>query len=449
MATRPRPRSAMVHASPAALLAVLLAASACAGARGRGGPPARDWHVPSVGAVSRPVSGAGVSAVTTLGIDGRLRTLVVGLTEGRPLWTRPATIAGRPAGMGVAPPAVAGTPGRTVVVAVEPAGRRAAIVARDARTGMPRWTRPVDSTLGPAACGDAVCVAESTARKNAAFTVLDAATGRPVWRTPGVAEVEWADRRRVVVLRMAAAPAIEAYDLASGRRLWTFPIERALGHGVDLTGGWSFGTLDDVLIGYFGPYRARPGGRPSAFGFFAVRLTDGERQWARRRLLRVRPGANPAVALIAREVDAHDRPGGFVQLDPRYGGTVTPAPVVATEPAGGWPAFPADLSALGLVAPGRAGRAYDLRTGRPLAGHVTAWSYCAAPSPLKIAGQRGFRPVAALCPYDLRTGGRLSSEKPPPGWYTGAADGWRVWRDEEGGLHGRRDAKGTAPGMYG
>jgi hypothetical protein len=54
-----------------------------------------------------------------------------------------------------------------------------------------------------------------------------------------------------------------------------------------------------------------------------------------------------------------------------------------------------------------------------------------------------------LCPYDLKTGRRLdATNSVPPGWYTGSVDGWRVWRDERGALHGVHDGDGTSPGMY-
>lgn len=440
-------RSRRVAPAVPVALAALAAAAGCAGTRAGDRPHApAAWHDGGAAAVSRPVTNAGVTAVTALGAGGRLRTLVLDTATGRPLWARTATVAGRPPVMGVAPPAVAGPPGRPVVVSVEPRGAGTAVVARDARTGTRRWSRPAAGTFGPQACGDAVCVTESTARANASFAVLDPATGAVRWRTPGLGEVEWADARRVVLFRMAAHPLVEARDPATGRRLWASPVEAALGRGVDLSGGWSFGALDGDLVGYVGPY-APHGGRPSASGFFALRLDDGRRLWARRRLLRVYPGADPAVAPIAREIGAGGRAGAFTQLDPRTGRTVARAPAGGVPATGRWPALAADLSALGLLTPGGPDRAYDLRSGRPLAGHVTAWSLCASPAP--VPGLPGFRPAAALCPYDLMTGRRSGTDDPPPGWYTGAAGGWRVWRDERGGLHARHDANGTIPGMDG
>ncbi|MCO6006709.1 PQQ-like beta-propeller repeat protein [Actinoallomurus purpureus] len=408
------------------------------------------WQDTSAGAVGRPAIGGGVTAVPVVGTDGRLRMTVFDLTSGRRLWSQPTATAGRPADLGIASAAVAPSLDRAVVVSVEPRSSAAAVVGRNARDGRQLWARTVGTTLGPARCGDAVCVSESIARKNARFVVLKAATGETSWTMPGVAEVEWADDRRVVVFRIAEHPVVEAHDLRSGRLLWSFAVEDALGRAVDLSGGWSFGAVDDCLIGYLAPYRGRQGAPLSAFGFFSLRLGDGGLQWVHRRSLRIYPSANPAVALITREVDRRDQYGGFTQLDPRTGRTVAAIPVTPNPGGGWWPAFPADLSALGLLNPSHAGRAYDLRTGHLLAGHVRAWSLCTVTStPLKINGNTGFFPAPALCPYDLMTGRRLASADPPPGWYTGAVDGWRVWRDDRGGLHGRHDADGTVPGMLG
>lgn len=198
------------------------------------------------------------------------------------------------------------------------------------------------------------------------------------------------------------------------------------------------------------PYQARSNGPLSAFGFFSLRLADGKQQWVRKRLLRVYPSANPAVALITREVDDADRYGGFTQLDLRTGRSVTRLGATGAPPANWWLAFPPDLSAVGFLAHDKPGHMYDLRTGRAVSGHTQGWSFCTTkPAPLKITGQNGFYPIAALCPYDLKTGRRLDAANAvPPSWYTGSVGGWRVWRDERGGLHGVHDGAGTSPGMY-
>ena len=445
MVTHSRLRSASVPVQ----IAVLLATASCGGASGGTHGPKGAWNDTSIDAVSRPSISSGYTAVTALRSDGRLQTVAFDVAHGKRLWAQPATIAGRPAAMGVAPPAVTGPADKPMVAGVEPRGTGVALVGRDARTGAQRWLRPIGSTFGPARCGDLLCVSESTARKTASFTVLDPATGEQVWHMPGVAEVEWADPHRVVLFRMSAHPAVEAHDLATGKQLWTFPVEKALGKGADLSGGWAFGSLGDALVGYLAPYQAQKGGSLSAFGFFSVRLSDGRQEWARKRLLRVYPSANPAVALITREVDDADRYSGFTQLDPRTGRTVSQVSAAGAPKSDWWLAFPPDLSSLGFLAHGRAGRVYDLRTGRTVAGHAHGWSFCTtAPTPLKISGQQGFYPIAALCLFDLKTGKRLDTDDAPPGWYTGAVDGWRVWRDEKGGLHGLRDANGTSPGMY-
>jgi outer membrane protein assembly factor BamB len=355
---------------------------------------------------------------------------------------------------------VAGPAGRAVVLSVEPrsAGRwPAALVARDARGGAPRWTRPVHSTHGPVRCGGYVCVAEFTARSDARFVTLDPATGRTLWRSPGIATVEWAGPRRAVLFRMTGRPALEARDLATGRRLWSFPVERAVGRGVRPAGGWAFGALADpaggapILVGHVAPHQEGAGGRLSAFGFFALRTSDGRPLWVRDRLLRVYPGADPSVALVTREVSATGAYGGFVRLDPRTGRTLGRIPAERAPSGAWWLAFPADLSKLGFLSQGAAGAAYDLGGTAPVSARgLRVWSFCTVdPAELLIQGQRGFFPVAPLCAYDLGTGRRAADPGPPPAWYTGATDGWRIWRDERGALHAIKDAKNDLPGMYG
>ncbi|MGI5225910.1 PQQ-binding-like beta-propeller repeat protein [Actinoallomurus sp. CA-142502] len=448
MAPHRRLLSALIPAQTAALM---LGAAACGGSSDT--PAAADrpaWNDTAVDAVSRPVIGSGFTASTALGRDGHLQTVVSDVRSGKRLWARPAVISGRPAAMGVAPPAIAGTAGHTVVASVETQGHGTALVGRDARTGAQRWTRAVGTTFGPARCGTLLCVSEQTARKSAAFTVLNPETGKPAWHMPGVAEVEWAGPGRVVVFRMSAHPTVEAHDLATGKEVWAFPVENALGRGADLSGGWAFGSVGDTLIGYLAPYQTRANGPLSAFGFFSLRLDDGKQQWVRKRLLRVYPSANPAVSLITREVDDHDRYGGFTELDPRTGRSVTRLTTSGTPKATWWLAFPDNLSAVGFLAHDQPSLMYDLRTGKAVGGHARAWSFCTTtPAPLKITGQQGFYPIAALCPYDLKSGHRLdAAQAVPPSWYTGAVDGWRVWRDERGGLHGVHDGDGTSPGMY-
>jgi outer membrane protein assembly factor BamB len=452
--SRKRLLSAVISV-PIAIGASLLAG--CSGDdAGAGRTAAVAWTQNGVNVVSKPAVGAGVAAVTELRGDGRLRTSVFDLAGGgRRLWTQPATMAGRLAGMGVQPPAVvAAPPAPPLVVSLEPrpaSGRPATLVARDARTGRQRWARPVDSTFGPADCGPYVCVSESTARATARFVALDPATGKDRWRLPGIAEVEWSDARRVVLFRMARRPVLESHDLRTGATQWSFAVDEAVGAGLNLTGGWDFGTIGDTLVGHIAPYQAGGGRRLSSFGFFGVRLTDGRLVWRRPGLLRVYPSASPATALITRVVDRRGRYAGFVRLDPRTGRSTGQLPAAAPPRATWWLSFPADLSAVGFLVPGHAGTAYDLSRGTAIApSGLRAWSFCTvSPPPLKIVGQRGFYPVAALCAYDLTTGRRATPPGAPPAWYTGAVDGWRVWRDEHGALHAVHDARGTTPGMYG
>ncbi|GII77859.1 hypothetical protein Sru01_28410 [Sphaerisporangium rufum] len=447
-------------AKPALALAGVLALAGCSGstAATEAAPPA--WHNTRLVAVSRVAAAGGVAAVTSLRPDGTLRTAALDLSTGRELWDRPATMAGRLPGMGVPPPAVVTTsPGQAVVAAVAPAAaggasgaRKAALVAVDARTGRQRWTRPVGSTFGPQPCGAYLCMTENTALTSARMVVLDPLTGEVRWRLPGIAEVQWSDSARVVVLRLARHPVLAALDLKTGRPAWRLPVEKALGHGIDLSGGWAFGTAGTNLVGYIAPYTNPKRRTTSTFGVFSVRLADGKVNWLRPSVVRVYPSGNPGVAPIVRPVDRRGQYGGFARLDPVSGrvlGQITADKVPGT---GWWLAFPDDLNQLGFLKPSAPGAAFDLATARatPVQGR-RGWSFCTTdPKPLPLAHlPAGFYSVAALCEFDLATGRRVPGATPPPTWFTGSHDGWRLWRDERGALHAVHDTQGTTPGMYG
>ena len=135
--------------------------------------------------------------------------------------------------MGVSAPAIIETaPGQAVVVAVDPVkkGRwNAGLVARDARTGTQKWTRPVHSTFGPQRCGPYICLSEHTALSTRPRGGDRPGHRQALWKLPGIAEVEWSDPDRVVLLRLAANPMIESYELKTGKLQWQQPIEQALG----------------------------------------------------------------------------------------------------------------------------------------------------------------------------------------------------------------------------
>lgn len=414
------------------------------------------WHNPQVNAVSRTVSGAGVAATTSLQPNGTLETVALDLATGQTLWAHPTTMVGRLPGMGVQPPALVDLgDGRGVIASLAPGKHgkwNATLVARDARTGRRLWTRPVHSTFGPQPCGDRLCMAENTALSSARMVVMDPATGRVEWRMRGIAEVEWADRTRLVVLRMAAHPVLEARALATGKRLWRLPVEQALGTGVDLSGGWSFGATDKDLVGYIAPYTDPVKRTVSTFGFFSVRLADGAVNWMRPSVVRVYPSGNPGVAPVVRPVDRQGRFGGFAVLEPDSGRVTGQISAAQVPGPGWWLAFPSRLDQLGFLRHGTRGTVFDLPSGRtaPVEGR-RGWSFCVTdPKPLKLTGiAPGFYPVAALCEYDLATGKRVPDAGAPPLWFTGSQNGWRIWRDEKGGLHALKDADTTLPGMYG
>ncbi|MEV5576261.1 hypothetical protein AB0L06_40040 [Spirillospora sp. NPDC052269] len=482
--------------------AVCAALAGCSGGGSSDATGSRGWSAAGLDVVSKAEIRDGIAAVTALRPDGALETDTFDLARGKRLWARPATMLGRTPDQGVQPPAM---PGRFVAT-VEPEGRgvpegrsraeghgeveghsgpegraeaedrgaregRAGaegpsgaegrggadgrggvLVARDARTGVLLWTRDVQGTFGPQACGPMLCLTERTGGKDTRFVALDpSADGRELWRMDGVAEVEWADASRVVVLRMTRHPSLEAHDLRGGGTLWTFPVEAAVGNGVDLSGGWAFGSLGASIVGYIGPDQGERGQAPASFGFFSVRLADGVLVWRRPRRLRVYPSASPAVGLITRSVTADGGDGGFERLDPATGRTSATVPA-DRAPRSAWSlSLSSDMTRIGFLTPDRPGRAVALDNAAPVqARGLRTWSFCAVrPSALKITGQPGFYPTAPLCGYDLGSGRRLADPGPPPGWYTGSTDGWRVWRDESGTLHALHDAKGTSPGMYG
>ncbi|MFC4534273.1 PQQ-binding-like beta-propeller repeat protein [Sphaerisporangium dianthi] len=443
-------------AKPALTLAGILAMAGCSGSKAAGDETHPTWRNDAVNAVSRATVAAGVATVTSMSADGTLETTALDLSGGKKLWARPATIAGRLPGMGVQPPAAVETgAGQGVIAAVEPVERgrwSAALTAVDARTGQRKWSRPVHSTFGPQRCGPYICVSENTALASARMVVLDPRTGRTLWKLPGIAEVEWSDAARVVMLRMAKHPVLSSHDVTTGKPVWQLPVEQALSPGVDLSGGWAFGASGADLVGYVAPYTNPGKNRVSSFGVFSVRLSDGRVNWLRPSVVRVYPSGSPGLAPVVRPIDQQGQYGGFARLDPGTGrvtGQITAEQVPGT---GWWLAFPGDMARLGFLKPGGAGSAFDLVSGRPAPVQgQRGWSFCVTdPKPLPLRGAgRGFYSTAALCEFDLATGKRLPGTSAPPPWFTGSQNGWRLWRDEKGAVHAVQDATGSAPGMYG
>src|SRR3569833_2266269 len=94
VATHRRLRSALI---PAQLAALVVGSAACGGSSGSsGGAATPAWNDTAVTAVSRPVTGSGVTAVTALRPDGHLQSVVNDVRDGMRLWARPAVISGRP-----------------------------------------------------------------------------------------------------------------------------------------------------------------------------------------------------------------------------------------------------------------------------------------------------------------------------------------------------------------
>ncbi|NRQ38155.1 PQQ-binding-like beta-propeller repeat protein [Nonomuraea sp. NN258] len=437
-------------------LAATLAASACSGSDAAT-TAYPTWHNTQVNVVSRTAAAAGVVTATSMKPDGSLETAALDLANGKKLWSHPATMAGRLPGMGVSAPAIVET-GRNqaVVVALDPAKKQprwnATLIARDARTGAQKWSRPVHSTFGPQRCGPYVCLSEHTALANARLVVLDPNSGKIMWKLPGISEVEWSDPARVLLLRLAANPMIESYDVKTGKLQWQQPIEQALGPGIDMSGGWAFGATGDNLVGYVAPYTNPRTKKVSTFGLFSIKITEGTVNWMRPSVVRVYPSGNPGYAPVVRPVDRQGAYGGFARLDSETGRVLGQVTGAAVPGSGWWLAFPDRMDKLAFLKHGTKGSAFDLGTGRSVAvDDQRAWSFCVTdPKPLPLRAQPpGFYSTAAICEFDLATGKRLRAAAPPPPWFTGSQDGWRLWRDEKGALHATNDRTATTPGMYG
>jgi hypothetical protein len=446
------------HAKPALVLAGVLTLAGCSGgeASQAATPAYPAWHNTEMNAVSRTTVAGGVATTTSMKPDGTLETVAVDLASGKKLWAHPTTMAGRLPGMGVPAPAIVETGGgQAVTVTVGPAkqGRwKATLIGLDARTGTRRWTRPVHSTFGPQRCGPYVCVSENTALTTARVVVLSPVTGKVMWKLPGIAEVEWSDASRVVFLRLAQHPVLESYDLKTGKVGWQLPIERALGMGVDMSGGWSFGATTGNLVGYIAPYTNPKTKKVSAFGMFSAKLADGKVNWIRPSVVRVYPSGSPGFAPVVRPVDQQGQYGGFARLDAESGRVLGQIPVAQVPSAGWWLSFPSRMEKIGFLRHDKPGNSFDLATGQAAeVKNERGWSFCVTdPKPLPLKKQNpGFYSVASLCEFKLADGKRVAGSGIPPVWFTGSQDGWRTWRDEKGGLRAIKDGSGPTPGMYG
>lgn len=441
-----------------ALTGILAALTGAAGCSGSDAATAEfpTWQNTTVNAVSRMATAGGVVTTTSMRSDGGLETVALNLKDGKTLWRYPATMAGRLPGMGVSTPAIIETAkNQAVVVALDPAkkGRwNATLIARDGRTGKQLWTRPIHSTFGPQRCGRHVCLSEHTALNNARVVVLDPTTGKLMWKLPGVAEVEWSDTGRVLLLRLAANPMIESYELKSGKLQWQQPLEQALGPGIDMSGGWAFGATGENLTGYLAPYTNPSTKKVSTFGLFSMKISDGTINWMRPSVVRVYPSGSPGFAPVVRPVDQQGAYGGFARLDSDSGRVIGQITAAEVPGSGWWLAFPERMDKLGFLKHDTKGTAFDLATGTSVpVDDQTGWSFCVTdPKPLPLRAQAtGFYSVAALCEYDLATGKRITTSAAPPSWFTGSQDGWRLWRDDKGAVHATDDGTQTTPGMYG
>ncbi|MFC4122225.1 PQQ-binding-like beta-propeller repeat protein [Nonomuraea zeae] len=440
---------------PSLVLAGTLAVTACSGSdAATSNFPT--WNNSQVNAVSRMAVAGDVVTTTSMKPDGTLETVAVGLRDGRRLWAHPATMAGRLPGMGVSTPAIVETgKGQGVVVALDPAkkGRwNATLVAREAHSGVQKWTRPVHSTFGPQRCGPYVCLSEHTALAKARMVVLDPATGKTLWKLPGISEVEWSDPSRVLLLRLAANPMIESYEVKTGKLQWQQPIEQALGPGLDMSGGWAFGAAGEDLVGYVAPYTNPQTKKVSTFGLFSLKIGDGTINWMRPSVVRVYPSGSPGYAPVVRPVDRQGSYGGFARLDSATGRVVGQVTAADVPGSGWWLAFPDRMDKLGFLKHNAKGTAFDIVSGKSVpVEEERGWSFCVTdPKPLALRAQApGFYSTAAVCEYDLATGKRAGAGAAPPAWFTGSQDGWRLWRDEKGGIHAVNDHTSTAPGMYG
>ncbi|GAA3578128.1 PQQ-binding-like beta-propeller repeat protein [Nonomuraea rosea] len=440
---------------PSIVLAGTLAVTACSGSdAATSNFPT--WHNSQVNAVSRMAVAGNVVASTSMKPDGTLETVAVGLRDGKRLWSYPATMTGRLPGMGVSTPAIVETAkGQGVVVALDPAKKghwNATLVARDAQTGVQKWTRPVHSTFGPQRCGPYVCLSEHTALAKARMVVLEPSTGKTLWKLPGISEVEWSDPDRVLLLRLAANPMIESYEVKTGKLQWQQPIEQALGPGLDMSGGWAFGATGDDLVGYVAPYTNPQTKKVSTFGLFSLKIGDGTINWMRPSVVRVYPSGSPGYAPVVRPVDRQGSYGGFARLDSATGRVVGQVTAADVPGSGWWLAFPDRMDKLGFLKHNTKGSAFDIVSGKAVpVEEERGWSFCVTdPKPLTLRGQApGFYSTAAVCEYDLGTGKRVGTPSAPPPWFTGSQGGWRLWRDEKGGIHAVNDQTGTAPGMYG
>ncbi|WP_214325886.1 outer membrane protein assembly factor BamB family protein [Nonomuraea sediminis] len=442
-------------ATPALAVAGILALAGCSGSDAATAK-FPTWQNTEVNAVSRMTTAGGVVATTSMKPDGTLETVALSLADGKKLWAYPATMAGRLPGMGVSAPAIVETgKDQAVVVAVDPTkkGRwNATLIARDARSGQQKWTRPVHSTFGPQRCGPYVCLSEHTALSSARVVVLDPGTGKTMWKLPGIAEVEWSDPTRVLMLRLASNPMVESYELKSGKLQWQQPVSQALGPGLDLSGGWAFGATGDNLIGYIAPYTNPQTKQVSTFGLFSIKISDGTINWMRPSVVRVYPSGSPGLAPVVRPVDQQGSYGGFARLDSESGRVVGQITAAQVPGSGWWLAFPEQMDKLGFLKHNTKGTAFDLGSGQAVSvDDQHGWSFCVTdPKPLPLRAQApGFYSIAALCQYDLATGKRIDDASAPPAWFTGSQNGWRLWRDDKGAVHAVNDRTSTEPGMYG
>lgn len=202
----------------AGLASALLLASACGQDSTTTG-----WKTSGITAASSPVGLAGTVAVVN-GRSNDLEMVVLDAATGEVRFTRPWSAAPSYPRFSVGRPALVDG----VVVGLEPSGFQTLIVGRDSTSGEELWQEEVDETFGPFVCGELVCTEDNWSLESAALVARDPKTGEPRWTSPGSQTFSYTSPE-LLVEAFLREPIVRALDPATGQERWRTDLRTVMG----------------------------------------------------------------------------------------------------------------------------------------------------------------------------------------------------------------------------
>lgn len=400
------------------------------------------WSTTDVLAVGR-LAHDGFTAATVVRTDTGLDLVAFDVESGEEAWRAPYSMAGRFPGSGLGGFAIADE------VLAYPSGplgdaQNSSLVGRDAITGGQLWEVFAPFTLGVETCGPVFCASVADFEIGEIVVQgLDPETGETLWTQSG-GDIDYVtDPDLVVALQTGDEPVVTGIDPATGDATWTFDPQAETGENMTSNLGWNFVRTDGVVLGFLGRL---PADADNTAGVFAIDEVTGELLWflPDHRLTRW----DNEITLVSAFFDADDWFGheALEAVDPRTGDLTTIAelpedPEASTSVVGG-----------GGVAYGGDGTSVFWEADEGWVGVDASTGEAADVPDVLWRSEVDFEDLSELLPgverneylrgrrhqaFDPATGDDITTaDADAPPFIGATANGWTIWIDAEGVLHG-------------